>query len=77
MVAMAERRYTHRPETIREANLRMELNVLRAEVEADCDEVINRLDRLVPAAVEIGPAALQLLIGATRKVESMRLRVTG
>jgi hypothetical protein len=70
-----ERAPVHRAETTREQDLRNELRVLKSEVCEDCDAVLNRLDRLIPAVVEIGPPALQLLVGATRTVEQMRARL--
>lgn len=66
---------THRGETVREQNLRVELAELRRDVAFATDAIAARLDRLVPAAIEIGPEALQLVVGARRLTAGLRLRV--
>lgn len=65
----------HRPETLREQNLRIELTTLTREVVAYCDRIKPRLDALEPAAIELGPLAHQLVAGALHDVAALRRKV--
>jgi hypothetical protein len=66
----------HRPETVREQDLRMELVERQRDAVTFCDRVERRLGALYVAAVEMGPSAEQLCVGALHDVQRYRTRAT-
>jgi hypothetical protein len=59
-----------------EADLRVELNSLRADVYGGCALLEARLNALIPASAELGPSALQMVLGSLRIVDVLQRRVT-
>jgi hypothetical protein len=74
MVVDLERPARHRPETLREQNLRIELVEHRRDALALCDHLEPRLRRLHGATVHLGPEAEQLAAGALYHVRRYRTR---
>jgi hypothetical protein len=66
----------HRPETAVEQNRRIELNNLRSDVYGGCALIEARLNALLPATVEMGPRAHQLVLGSLRVVDTLQRRVS-
>lgn len=64
----------HRPETLREETLRMELTALRQDVRTYCEFLEPRISALLPMSVELGPTAYQLVAGSARLVSSLKER---
>jgi hypothetical protein len=64
----------HRPETVREQNLRIELAEARRDAIALCDALQPRLKRLHGVCALISPTAEQLAAGAVYDVQRYRAR---
>lgn len=64
----------HRRETVREQNLRMELEVLRGDVREHCQFVAPRLDMLYQNAISLGPRGEQVVAGCMYSVDRLSKR---
>jgi hypothetical protein len=74
MVVDVSRPVRHRPETLREQNLRMEVASRQQEAIDLCDRLEPRLIRLYAATVLLGVVAEQLCAGALHDVRRYRER---
>lgn len=74
MAVETVRAIRHRPETLREQNLRLELAEAHRDAIAFCDRVEPSLHRLHGATVHIGPLAEQLAAKAIFEVRRYRDR---
>ncbi len=66
----------HRRETVREQNLRMELDAMRHDALEHCAFVEPRLDALYPVAICLGPREEQLVGGCLYSVARLRKQAT-